>query len=119
MPLSALTPPLTYLATLTLPLASCERAAESATPTDSDSVSSVIGAGSHFAAPIFTKWFEVYALDHSHLTLSYDSAGSGEGVDRLAGISGACGAGIGKSINRPDGTMLARGWIENSLLAVQ
>jgi ABC-type phosphate transport system substrate-binding protein len=119
MPSSALTPPLTYLATLTLPLASCERAAESATPTDSDSVSSVIGAASHFAAPIFTKWFEVYALDHSRLTRSFDSVGRGEGIDRLAAISDACDAGVGNSIDRPDGTMLARGWIENFLLAVQ
>jgi phosphate transport system substrate-binding protein len=43
-------------------------------------------AGSSFAAPIFNKWIEVYVAAHPELGLTYDSVGSGEGIDRfLAG----------------------------------
>lgn len=66
-------------------LAACgERSAE---PTQNASAGMTItGAGSSFAAPIFNKWIEVYAAKRSDLVLTYDSVGSGEGIDRfLAG----------------------------------
>jgi phosphate transport system substrate-binding protein len=46
----------------------------------------VTAAGSSFAAPLFKQWIEVYGPGQPHLALSYDSVGSGEGIDRfLAG----------------------------------
>lgn len=71
-----------------LVLAGCERSAENEPTVSStdDSAMHIIGAGSSFAAPMFNKWFEVYARYHADLSLSYDSVGSGEGIDRfLAG----------------------------------
>ena len=46
----------------------------------------ITAAGSSFAAPMFNKWLEIYGAEHSTLDLSYDSVGSGAGIERfLAG----------------------------------
>ncbi len=48
--------------------------------------SAITGAGSSFAAPMFNQWFQVYGAEHSGRSLSYDSIGSGAGIERfLAG----------------------------------
>jgi phosphate transport system substrate-binding protein len=47
---------------------------------------SLHGAGSTFAAPLYKKWIEEYAVSHPNVSISYDAVGSGEGVKRfLAG----------------------------------
>ena len=48
----------------------------------SDSVS-LRGAGSTFAAPLYKKWIEEYAVSHPNVSISYDVVGSGEGVKRF------------------------------------
>jgi phosphate transport system substrate-binding protein len=47
-----------------------------------DSVS-LRGAGSTFAAPLYKKWIEEYAVSHPNVSISYDVVGSGEGVKRF------------------------------------
>lgn len=71
------------------PLVACDRESESVDKTDQNGPSlKLSAAGSSFAAPIFNKWIEVYGAQHSDLGLSYDSVGSGEGIERfLAGSS--------------------------------
>jgi phosphate transport system substrate-binding protein len=86
---------------LSLALGGCERAAETTSPpAASESASSLVGAGSSFAAPIFNKWFEVYAADNPELTLNYDSVGSGEGIDRF--LAGSADLGATDAPLRPD-----------------
>jgi phosphate transport system substrate-binding protein len=41
------------------------------------------GAGSTFAAPLYKKWIDEYAVSHPNVTISYDAVGSGEGVKRF------------------------------------
>jgi phosphate transport system substrate-binding protein len=41
------------------------------------------GAGSTFAAPLYTKWIEEYGVAHRNVSISYDAVGSGEGVKRF------------------------------------
>jgi phosphate transport system substrate-binding protein len=60
----------------------------------------ITGAGSSFAAPMFNKWFDVYAQDHADLSLSYDSVGSGEGIDRF--LAGSVDIGATDAPLRPD-----------------
>jgi phosphate transport system substrate-binding protein len=48
----------------------------------SDSVS-LRGAGSTFAAPLYKKCIEEYAVSHPNVSISYDVVGSGEGVTRF------------------------------------
>jgi phosphate transport system substrate-binding protein len=48
-----------------------------------DQVVSLRGAGSTFAAPLYRKWIEEYAVAHRGVTISYDAVGSGEGVKRF------------------------------------
>ncbi len=48
----------------------------------SDSVS-LRGAGSTFAAPLYKKWIEEYAVSHPSVSIFYDAVGSGEGVNRF------------------------------------
>ena len=43
---------------------------------------SLHGAGSTFAAPLYTKWIEEYGVAHRDVSISYDAVGSGEGVRR-------------------------------------
>jgi phosphate transport system substrate-binding protein len=50
----------------------------------SDSVA-LRGAGSTFAAPLYKKWIEEYAVSHPNVLISYDAVGSGEGVKRFLG----------------------------------
>jgi phosphate transport system substrate-binding protein len=55
-------------------------------PQEAASADAVTAAGSSFAAPMFNKWFEIYGQEHRDLSLSYDSIGSGAGIERfLAG----------------------------------
>jgi phosphate transport system substrate-binding protein len=44
---------------------------------------SVRGAGSTFAAPLYKKWIDEYAVAHRNVSTSYDVVGSGEGVRRF------------------------------------
>ena len=44
---------------------------------------SLHGAGSTFAAPLYKKWIEEYAVAHPNVSISYDAVGSGEGVKRF------------------------------------
>ena len=44
---------------------------------------SLHGAGSTFAAPLYKKWIEEYAVSHPNVSISYDVVGSGEGVKRF------------------------------------
>ena len=44
---------------------------------------SLHGAGSTFAAPLYTKWIEEYGVAHRNVSISYDAVGSGEGVKRF------------------------------------
>src|ERR1700674_2076276 len=44
---------------------------------------SLHGAGSTFAAPLYTKWIEEYGVAHRAISISYDAVGSGEGVKRF------------------------------------
>src|SRR5271165_1180802 len=44
---------------------------------------SLHGAGSTFAAPLYKKWIEEYAVSHPNVSLAYDVVGSGEGVKRF------------------------------------
>jgi phosphate transport system substrate-binding protein len=44
---------------------------------------SLRGAGSTFAAPLYKKWIEEYAFSHPNISISYDAVGSGEGVKRF------------------------------------
>jgi phosphate transport system substrate-binding protein len=48
-----------------------------------DQVLMLRGAGSTFAAPLYKKWIEEYAVSHRGATISYDAVGSGEGVKRF------------------------------------
>jgi phosphate transport system substrate-binding protein len=65
-------------------LSGCERAAPPEQNADSSSGRlSVTGAGSSFAAPIFTAWMKTYGAEHPELGLSYESVGSSEGVARF------------------------------------
>jgi phosphate transport system substrate-binding protein len=68
-------------------LVGCERPSDDRSDVPSAGVSTRIqAAGSSFAAPIFQRWIAVYGAQHPELGLSYDSVGSGEGIDRfLAG----------------------------------
>jgi phosphate transport system substrate-binding protein len=68
-----------------LALGGCDGPSETATPTAGAGSASmaVSGAGSSFAAPMFNHWFKTYAAAHPDLSLSYDSVGSGAGIDRF------------------------------------
>lgn len=44
---------------------------------------SLIGAGSSFVAPLYTRWFQEYNKAYSNVQVSYDSVGSGAGVNRF------------------------------------
>jgi phosphate transport system substrate-binding protein len=41
------------------------------------------GAGSTFAAPLYTKWIEEYGVARRDVSILYAAVGSGEGVDRF------------------------------------
>jgi phosphate ABC transporter phosphate-binding protein len=44
---------------------------------------SLQGAGSTFAAPLYQLWFESFQQQHSDIRLSYDAVGSGSGIQLL------------------------------------
>ena len=44
---------------------------------------SLHGAGSTFAAPLYTKWIEEYGVAHRNVSISYDAVGCGECVKRF------------------------------------
>lgn len=55
-------------------------------PQQSPNAETITAAGSSFAAPMFNQWLQVYGTEHPNLSLSYDSIGSGAGIERfLAG----------------------------------
>ncbi len=79
----------------------CEKSADNEpTASSTESTIHITGAGSSFAAPMFNKWFEVYARDHADLALSYGSVGSGEGIDRF--LAGTLDIGATDAPLRPD-----------------
>ncbi len=41
------------------------------------------GAGATFPAPLYQRWFDVYAKLNPNVTIHYDAVGSGEGVKRF------------------------------------
>jgi phosphate transport system substrate-binding protein len=84
-----------------LVLGGCQKSADTEpTATPPGSAMPITGAGSSFAAPMFHKWLEVYAPDHPHLSLSYDSVGSGEGIDLF--LAGTVDIGATDAPLRPD-----------------
>lgn len=102
MPLRALTTTLAGLTAL-LALAGCEPAVE--TEPESQAAASeaslqITGAGSSFAAPIFTQWFALYGDQHPALALRYDSIGSGAGIERF--LAGRVDIGATDAPLRPD-----------------
>lgn len=44
---------------------------------------SLLGAGSSFVAPLYTRWFEEYNKAYPNVQVSYDSVGSGAGINRF------------------------------------
>jgi len=52
----------------------------------------IIAAGSSFAAPMFSKWLEVYGAEYAQWSLSYESIGSGAGIERFLAQSVDIGA---------------------------
>jgi len=60
----------------------------------------ITAAGSSFAAPLFDQWLEVYGADHQDLSLSYDSIGSGAGIERF--IAGSVDIGATDAPLRPE-----------------
>ncbi|MEA3639576.1 MAG: phosphate ABC transporter substrate-binding protein PstS [Lamprobacter sp.] len=79
---------LSVIVSLSIMLGGCE-AEQSVTATEPAQPvpdNTILAAGSSFAAPIFNQWFSVYGAEHTALSLSYDSIGSGAGIERfLAG----------------------------------
>ncbi len=43
----------------------------------------LLGAGSSFVAPLYTRWFQEYNKAHPNVQVSYDSVGSGAGINRF------------------------------------
>jgi len=100
MNLAVRTPVIACLSAL-LMLGGCEQSADADPATSStEATLRISGAGSSFAAPIFNKWFEVYASAHPDLALDYDSVGSGEGIDRF--LAGNVDIGATDAPLRPD-----------------
>jgi phosphate transport system substrate-binding protein len=67
-----------------LVLAGCEKSADTAPMASStESAMHITGAGSSCTASMFDTWLEVCAQNLGDLSLSYDSLGSGEGIDRF------------------------------------
>lgn len=95
-----LAPVFAFLASV-LVLSGCQQSADTE-PAASTAESSIhiTGAGSSFAAPMFDKWFEVYAKAHPDVVLDYDSVGSGEGIDRF--LAGTVDIGATDAPLRPD-----------------
>jgi len=82
-------------------LGGCEPASEGTTAAEaSTAVTTVTGAGSSFAAPIFEHWLAVYGSDHPSLALSYDSVGSGAGIERF--LAGSVDIGTTDAPLKPD-----------------
>jgi ABC-type phosphate transport system substrate-binding protein len=98
----------TCLASLFLLFGGCEQPADTALAApSSESTTNISAAGSSFAAPMFNKWFELYATDHPDLKLGYDSVGSGEGIDRF--LAGTVDIGATDAPLRPDEAARAAG----------
>jgi len=77
----------------TLLLGGCEPASEREKALGASAAgTNLTGAGSSFAAPLFRHWLEVYGSDHPDMALSYDSVGSGAGIDRFIANSVDIGA---------------------------
>jgi phosphate transport system substrate-binding protein len=83
-------------------LGGCQRdQADTAAGREKDAPENAItAAGSSFAAPLFSKWLEVYGSEHADLSLSYDSVGSGAGIERF--IAGSVDIGATDAPLRPD-----------------
>ena len=72
-----------YLLMVFLPFFGVSSAVSWAQAPQASAPVSLHGAGSTFAAPLYTKWIEEYGVTHRDVSLSYDSVGSGEGVKRF------------------------------------
>ena len=49
----------------------------------SSGTTTLSGAGSTFAAPLYKKWIEEYGVGRNASSITYDAVGSGEGVKRF------------------------------------
>jgi phosphate transport system substrate-binding protein len=72
-----------YLFAFALPFSGLPSTASWAQNLQKSEPVSLHGAGSNFAAPLYTKWIEEYGVAHRNVSISYDSVGSGEGVRRF------------------------------------
>jgi phosphate transport system substrate-binding protein len=43
----------------------------------------ILGAGSTFAAPLYSAWIKAFTKDKPDLSINYDAVGSGEGISRF------------------------------------
>ncbi len=77
-----------------------EQANTAGAPEQAPGDSAITAAGSSFAAPMFNKWLEVYGAEHTDLGLSYDSVGSGAGIERF--IAGSVDIGATDAPLRPE-----------------
>lgn len=80
------------LLTLALGLAACGGTQTTAPPTNSTATTtedgggksvSLTGAGASFPAPLYQKWFSEYNKLHPNVQVSYQSVGSGAGVEQF------------------------------------
>ena len=71
-----------FAAAITILLGPCTTRVWAQAGKTSETVS-LHGAGSTFAAPLYKKWIEEYAVSHPNVSISYDVVGSGEGVKRF------------------------------------
>jgi phosphate transport system substrate-binding protein len=69
-----------YLLVVLLPFFGASSAVSWAQAPQASAPVSLHGAGSTFAAPLYTKWIEEYGVAHRNVSISYDAVGSGEGV---------------------------------------
>lgn len=82
-------------------LGGCERGGEeAASAVPAAGVQAISAAGSSFAAPIFKHWLQVYGDARGQLALSYDSVGSGKGIERF--LAGSVDLGATDAPLRPD-----------------
>lgn len=61
-----------------------ERSAEQPPASATLAKATLKGVGATFPAPLYRKWFELFAQDHADIDISYQAVGSGEGVQRLS-----------------------------------
>lgn len=66
------------------------------------------GAGATFPAPLIYKWMDAYSKEAPHISLSYDSVGSGDGISRFL-ASAVDFSASETQLKNDDATKVARG----------